>query len=242
MCECVIEVVSWWPRSATARVLTFTGHTTLLLTISTYIQYIYEIYVSNIVLFYFYFFFFARHNFAYINAPANSNKQTNAIQMRPVLWLQYDICCGFYRNKFRSPIDNFNRPSSLNIEHTTNIDITFFYVFLVFYSTLLRTCTALSTHTTHHSKYTPYTYFVFSSSYSFVLCIFCVCLLSTIYFFHCMFVHWNHEFVGSGRPSFTRSHINSCLSMVLWHSSVVIRCVKSNLLLLRFKLAAHTQY
>lgn len=144
---------------------------------------------------------------------------------------------------------NSDRLSTISTDHHLSISNTqqtlilrFSMFFFVFYSTLLRTCTALSTHTTHHSKYTPYTYFVFSSSYSFVLCIFCVCLLSTIYFFHCMFVHWNHEFVGSGRPSFTRSHINSCLSMVLWHSSVVIRCVKSNLLLLRFKLAAHTQY
>lgn len=151
--------------------------------INIYSIYIYEIYVSNIVLFYFYFFFFARHNFAYIIAPANSNKQTNAIQMRPVLWLQYDICCGFYRNKFRSPIDNFNRPSSLNIEHTTNIDITFFYVFFcfLFYASSHLHCT-VHTHNTPLEVHTIHIFCFFF--FLFICAVHFVCVSS---FYHIFF-------------------------------------------------------
>lgn len=195
------------------------AHNTTADNINIYSIYIYEIYVSNIVLFYFYFFFFARHNFAYIIAPANSNKQTNAIQMRPVLWLQYDICCGFYRNKFRSPIDNFNRPSSLNIEHTTNIDITFFYVFFVFYSTLLRTCTALSTHTTHHSKYTPYTYFVFFF-FLFICAVHFVCVSSFyhIFFFTaCLFI----EIMNLLALADHHSHVHTLIHVYQWFCDIL---------------------
>lgn len=219
MCECVIEVVSWWPRSATARVSTFTGHTTLLLTISTYIQYIYEIYVSNIVLFYFYFFFFARHNFAYINAPANSNKQTNTIQMRPVLWLQYDICCGFYRNKFRSPIDNFNRPSSLNIERTTNIDITFFYVFFcfLFYASSHLHCTVH----THNTPLEVHTIHIFCFFFFLFICavhFLCVSSFYHIFFFTaCLFI----EIMNLLALADHHSHVHTLIHVYQWFCDIL---------------------